>query len=763
MTNRVSQSALFDAVRTSILIQRNTPPIHCADRSQLLPASFAQQRLWFAEQLNKASEQHNLCVAFHITGKLNIGVLTDALTAMVQRHEPLRTTFIWQDHQLWQIPQNAQPFFLKQDKLTNRTEVEHIAKTEAGLAFDIAKSPLLRGRLLLLDNKQQVLLLTFHHLAFDGWSLEIFMSELGVLYGAFSSGQASPLTELSVQYADFAVWQRAWLQGQVLENLQTYWLNQMSNPSAPLQISSIPKNTSLHGCGDCLPFTFDAELSAACKQTARHEGLTVFMFLLTAFKVLLFRLSGEKDIIVGVPIANRNRKELEGLIGLLVNTLPLRSHIQENMSVRSLMTQVRQTVLEAYKHQDFLFEQLIEALHLPRQIDRPPLLQVMFSYLNVPETEWMLSGLEVQSWNVHNGCADFDLKLTVWEKNGCFGGEMEFDCELFDKPAIESLIEQWHMLLAGMIANADNHIDALPLLTPQQTQKILRLATGAKSCYPRDMTVHQVFEAVVNRQTDKVALSYGAVTLSYKALNSRANQFAYFMAEQGITLGDLVMVCLTASPDFIIATLAILKLGATFLPIDVSEPAARIETALRGASIAAIIGNQTLSNEILSLSSKTFLFDKLADALNQYSVENPSMQVSATNLAYVMFTSGSTGEPKAVCIAHRGITRLVCTANYAKLDAKEVMLQFNDGAWEHRAIWGEDLIPYGTPISPSRVLAGPLPEAGKWVRLEISASQVGIAPGSKPGPGSRTMIRMPRCSSQATRHSMILLGSSLAP
>jgi len=688
----MADSSLFNAVRASILAQRNTPPIERVDRRQLLPASFAQQRLWFMEQLDKANAQHNLCVAFQITGNLNTAALQDSLSAMVQRHESLRTSFKWNADQLWQVvsPPSTSAIVMQQDNAATEADVERIAKHEASQTFDIEHPPLLRCRLIGIDEQHHVLLLTFHHLAFDGWSFEIFMRELGVLYGAFSTGLPSPLSELSVQYADFAVWQRKWLQGQVLQDLQAYWLEKMTNPPAPLMISSIPKNPSARGRGNCLAFRFGAELNAEYKGIAQREGLTDFMFLLTAFNILLFRLSGESDIIVGVPIANRNRKELEGLIGLLVNTLPIRSHIRADMSVRELMAQVRQTVLEAYTHQDFLFEMLIEALRLPRRIDRPPLVQTMFSYLNVPKTEWTLADLKTHSWNVHNGCSRFDLNLTVWETDGALGGELEYDCELFDLPAIESLVEQWRTLLSGIIAAPDERIDALPLLTAAQTQQILSLATGAKPDYPRDTPIHRVFETIVKQYAEKTALNYGAISLSYTELNNQANQLACFMTQRGVTRGGLVVVCLPASPDFIIAILAILKLGAAFLPVELTEPVGRIESALRGAGVAAVISHTELSGTVLSLSPTIFMLDKLADELSLYPVENLVVTVDATDLAYVMFTSGSTGEPKAVCIPHRGVVRLACAANYAQLTADEVMMQLAPLAFDASTfeIWG---------------------------------------------------------------------------
>jgi aspartate racemase len=688
----MADSSLFDAVRASILAQRNTPPIERADRSQLLPASFAQQRLWFMEQLDKASAQHNLCVAFQISGTLNIDAMQQGLNTMVQRHESLRTSFNWEVDQLWQIvsPITASAIVMTQDTETTDTDIERLAKQEASLAFDITHPPLLRCKLIGINERDHVLLLTFHHLVFDGWSFEIFMRELGVIYDAFNVGQPSPLSELAVQYADFAVWQRKWLKGQVLEDLQAYWLEKMSNPPAPLMISSIPRNLAARGCGDCLGFQLAPDLSTACKQFANNEGLTVFMFLLAAFNALLFRLSGETDIIVGVPIANRNRKELEGLIGLLVNTLPLRSSLRADMSIRDLMTQVRQTVLEAYKHQDFLFETLIEALRLPRRIDRPPLVQTMFSYLNVPKTEWTLSGLTIKARNVHNGRSRFDLNLSMWEEDGRLGGEIEFDCELFDKPAIEALLEQWRTLLGGIIADPDCRIDALPLLTTAQTQQILSLATGATPDYPRDTAIHRVFETIVSKHSDKIALNYGTVTLTYYELNIHANQLAHCMIQQGITHGDLVAVCLPASPDFIIAILAILKLGGAFLPIEHSEPAARIEAALRGASVSAIISHEELSSDVLSLTTRIFRLDQLLEELRQYPIDNLAVTVNATDRAYVMFTSGSTGDAKAVCIAHRGVVRLACAANYAKLGVDEVMLLLAPLAFDASTfeIWG---------------------------------------------------------------------------
>lgn len=680
----IYQSSLWDAVRASLRVQHNAPPIQREDRSQKLSASFAQQRLWFIEELSGPSSQHNLSVALILTGNLNLDALRRGLSVIVHRHESLRTSFKWEFGQLWQIIHPAVDFStLNQETLEPNVNIDILIKEEAARPFDIAQLPLLRAKLIQKNERDHTLLITFHHMIFDGWSFEVFMRELDQAYRAFSLGQVSPFVDMPIQYVDFSIWQRAWMKGQIRQDLESYWLSKLSNPPAPLIIS---RNSSgfqnLTQVGNCVSFSINSDLSNACKRLAGKEGLTLFMFLLAAFQTLLFRRSGEEDIIVGVPVANRNRLELDSLIGLLVNTLAIRSRLAGDISFVSLMAQVRQTLLDAYAHQDLPFEMLVEALKLPRQFNRPPLVQIMFSYLNVPKSGWSLHELEVNALNVHNGKARLDLSLTMWEKDGCLGGQLEYDCALFDQNTIESMLDQWRTLLESITISPDFRLDSLQLLSQSQKQMVLDLADGPKVVYPRDTPIHRVFESIADTRRYETALNFGVTQISFNDLNMRSNQLAHYLSQQGVVSGDLIAVCLPTSPEFIVSILATLKLGAAYLPLEPSEPISRINAALRGQRVKAAITFSTLISDVSRLVTSVYMLDQLSQVLAQCQTENLSVSVSATDLAYVMFTSGSTGNPKAVCTPHRGVVRLACAANYAKLSSKEVFLQLSPLAFD---------------------------------------------------------------------------------
>ncbi len=677
----------WHAVRAGLQAQRQAPPLARQDRSGPLPASFAQQRLWLLEQLSGPSAQHNLCVSLHLRGPLQPSALQSSLALLLDRHEALRTTLYLDNGVLLQRIHPATDLHLPLQQVTDAAALAELARTEAATPFDLSQPPLLRARLLQLDAQQHCLLLTHHHLAFDGWSFEVFMAELGQLYGALSQGQPVSLPPLQWQYADYAAWQRDWLRGEQLAQLRAYWLARMAGPPAVLQLpADKPACGVAQRRGACMRFDLPLALSLACKAMAAQEGVTLFVLLLAAYQTLLYRQGGQTDIVVGTPVANRNRRELQGLVGLLVNTLPLRSLMDGAASFRHLLGQLRQTVLEAYRHQDMPFELLVQALPLPRQPHVPPLVQTLFAYLNLPPSGWTLPGLVVAADNVANGTARVDLSLTLWERDGCLGGQLEYDCDRYTSVAASQLLAQWQTLLAAAVAAPGLSLDALPLLSPQARELAWRQGCGPRPDYPRDSSIPARFDTWAEAQPEAPALVCGGQRLSYGALARRANQLAHSLAGQ-LSPGALVGICLPAGVDYIVAMLAVLKCGAAFVPLLQDEPAGRVQDALGGQPLAMLLSHTGFAPQLAGLAPVLLLDDAALAGLPE---TPPGRTVAADDMAYVMFTSGSTGTPKGVCTPHRGVLRLVLGANYASLGPSHTLLQLAPLAFDAATfeVWG---------------------------------------------------------------------------
>lgn len=686
------QAALWDAVRAGLRAQRAAPAIAPADRGIPLPAGFAQEGMWLSEQLAGPSAQHNLCVAMSLRGRLDPAALGRSLEALLERHEILRTRLEWSEGGLHQIILPPQPLVLPIEPLPGGiAALERIASEEARRVFDLTKRPLPRARLLRLDEDTHGLILTFHHLAFDGWSFEVFMGELGQLYGAFRAGQGAPLPPPALQYADYAVWQRLVLQGDRLRELTGYWSTQMAEPPAPLRLpADRPGSPHAVRRGDCMSLALPEALSRGIRTLASAEAATPFMVLLAAYQVLLSRHSGEENVAVGSPAAQRNRAELRDLVGPLVNILVFRCRVSGDSPFRRFLAEVRETVLAAYAHQEYPFELLAAASPHWRGADGGFPVSAMFTYLNLPGSGWTLPGLAVEAWNVHHGTARYDLSLTVRETEGGLCGQFEYDAERFDPRYIQSLARQWETLLGGIVANPECPVAELPLLSEPEIRTLRALTAGPKPAYPREMPIHGVFETVARTRPDATALVFGAERLSYGALDRRAGQLAQRLRERHIKPGNLVGLCFPASPDYVVAALAVLKVGAAYVPLDPGEPLPRIRVALRGSRLAAVLTHEALPRSLVGLDAPLLTLDALHPSGDYRAADDPAPADWATAPAYVMFTSGSTGTPKAVCIPHRGVVRLARAANYAELGPAETMLMLAPLAFDASTfeLWG---------------------------------------------------------------------------
>lgn len=646
------------------------PPISPSCRVGNLPLSFAQQRLWFFVQLEPGTPTYNVVTAFQLKGLLNVTVLEQSLAEMGRRHEILRATFVAIDGKPYQIIAPDMALTLPIVDLRSLPALEREAAAqrliveEARQLFDLTQGPLLRVKLLRLAETEHKLLLTMHHLVSDGWSLEIFFRELSVLYKAYGAGQSSPLPELPIQYADFVVWQRRWLQGEVLEPQLDYWKRQLQEPLPVLELpTDHPRPAVQTYQGACQSLMLPTPLTETLKSLSGQAGCTLFMTLLTAFKILLYRYTGQTDIIVGVPIAGRNQLETEGLIGCFVNTLVIRSDLCGNPTFRALLARIREVVLAAFAHQDLPFEKLVEKLQPERTLNHSPLFQVMFQYLNDFMSTLMLTDLTVSPLEIDTGTAKFDLSLFIIERAEGLRVAVEYNTDLFETSTITRLLGHFQTLLAGIGANPDEGISNLPLLAETERYQLLITWNNTQASYPQEVCLHQLFEAQVEQTPDAVAMIFPSTNLghgedsqlTYRELNRRANQLAHRLQALGVGPEVLVGLYLERSPEMVVGLLGVLKAGGAYIPLDLAYPPARLAFMLDDARPAVLLTQQRLMARLPHYKGQIITIDLDGQDLVRQSAENPASGVTADNLAYVIYTSGSTGQPKGVMISHRAI------------------------------------------------------------------------------------------------------------
>lgn len=667
---------LFDAptvasLAESIEVQLNqnqewhTWAIAPVTRNQNLPLSFAQQRLWFLEQLLPDSPFYNFPQTFRLFGQVNVKALEQSLNEIVRRHEVLRTTFASLDGQPVQIIIPALSVLIHLEDLRSLpesekdTEIQRLSIEEFQQPFNINRGPLLRAALIQIDAEESLLLLSIHHIVFDGWSVSVLFQELTLLYQAFANGLPSPLTELTIQYADFAVWQRQWLQGKVISEQLSYWKQQL----ADLPILQLPSNRPRPAIqtyrGARQPLALSKSLSEAVTRFSQHEGATLYMTLLAAFQTLLYRYTSSEDIVVGSLIANRHHQEIESLIGFFVNTLVLRSDFSDSPTFRQLLKQVREVTLEAYAHQDVPFEKLVEELEPERDLSRHPLFQICFALQNVPIQALELSGLTINHRLEHNGTAKFDLFLELFETPDGISGWFEYSTDLFDAATISRLGENFQTLVAGIVANPDQKVADLPLLTPAERQQLLVEWNQTQADYPQQTCIHQLFEAQVKRVPDSIAAIFADQQITYRELNARANQLARHLQALGVRPDVLVGICLERSLDAIVALLGVLKAGGAYIPLDPAYPQQRLSLMVSDSQLSVLLTQQHLLAQLPQHQAHIVCLDKDWHDIATQSQDNLDTNVNPDNLAYVIYTSGSTGKPKGVQIMHGSVVNFL--------------------------------------------------------------------------------------------------------
>ncbi|MFM9435117.1 amino acid adenylation domain-containing protein, partial [Janthinobacterium sp. CG_23.3] len=666
--------ALFDATTIETLAQRivqarreqgaGVPAIAPADRNAPLALSFGQQRLWFLDQFESGGAVYNVPAAVRLSGSLDGDALERSLNEIVRRHEALRTRFASVDGNPRQIIAAAAACALAHTDLSGLPHAEREAKAgwlaqdEAQTPFDLDGGALLRARLIRLEPEQHIVLLTMHHIASDGWSLGVLVRELVALYTAYSQQRASPLPELAIQYADFAQWQRQWLQGEALEQQVSYWKNQLGGAPTLLTLPTDrarPASQSYRGAS--LPFVISQATTAGLHALSRQARATLFMTLAAAFNVLLARHAGQSDICIGTPIANRQRAELEPLIGFFVNTLVLRTQVDGDAAFSDLLQQVRATALGAYAHQDLPFEQLVEALNPERHASHAPLFQVMLALQNAPMSGLALPGLTIEVLPGAEAPAKFDLTWNVREEGGQLLNTFEYSTDLFDAATMQRMAGHLTRLLEAVVAEPGTRVADLPLLRDAERDQLLVAWNQTGQAYPTELCVEQLFEAQVARTPERVALSCAGVELSYAQLNQRANRVAHLLRRRGIGPGAVVGVCLERNADLIVALLAVLKAGAAYLPLDPDYPRERIAFMLDDAGVALVLAHARFQDLLSTCQAPIALVD---EQLGQAEAgDNPAPLAGARDLAYVIYTSGSTGQPKGVAIEHRATVTLL--------------------------------------------------------------------------------------------------------
>jgi len=647
-----------DIALTSVPILKRTENVE-------LPLSFAQQRLWFLDQFEPNSPFYNIHVALRLTGTLKVPALEQSLQAIVERHEALRTNFITVDGQALQIIQTQADWqvsvFDLQHLPANEQEiaVQQLAQEHAIQPFDLANQALFRAKLLVLNNTENVLLVSMHHIVSDGWSMGVFVKELAALYDAYAQDKSPNLLPLPIQYADFALWQRQWLQGDVLQSQLNYWQKQLKDAPALLPLPTDRPRPAVQTFGGARQeFALSLELTQKLTQLSQQQGCTLFMTLLAAFDTLLYRYTEQTDILVGTPIANRDRIEIEGLIGFFVNTLVMRTDLAGNPSFSELLGRVRKMAMDAYAHQNLPFEMLVEALQPERNLSHTPLFQVMFVLENAPVSELELTGLIVNLLKEKSTTAKFDLTLGMENTATGLVGVWEYNTDLFDAGTIERLAGHFVTLLESIVANPQQRISQLPLLTQPEQHQLLVEWNDTQADYPQDKCIHQLFEEQVERTPDAVAVVFENEQITYQQLNCRANQLAHYLRSLGVVADELVGICVERSLEMVVGLLGILKVGGAYLPLDPEYPTERLHFMLEDAQVKVLLTQQPLVELVPEHQACNIYLDTDWEKIAQNSKSNPKNSVIPDNLAYVIYTSGSTGKPKGVLVNHVSVVNL---------------------------------------------------------------------------------------------------------
>ncbi|HEX8091300.1 MAG TPA: amino acid adenylation domain-containing protein, partial [Blastocatellia bacterium] len=693
------------------------PPITPTSGETDIPLSFAQERLWFLDQFQQGSPLYNLPGAVRVRGPLSVPALEKCVNEIIRRHETLRTTFGYEDGQPVQriATESARPLPLIElcqcAAYDQQAEVSRIIAGEAATAFDLSRGPLFRVMLLCLGEGEHILLLTMHHIISDGWSVGILVHELTALYNAFLKGEPSPLPELPIQYADYAIWQRRYLSGATLAAQLSHWKQKVAGTSDILELPTDrrrPRIRTFQGARESILLGQGIYQSAT--EFARQEGITLFMLMLGAFQVLLYRFTGQDDFNIGTPIAGRNRTEMEGLIGVFVNTLVLRANLSGDPDVHGLLRRVSDDLFDAFAYQDLPFEKLVGELQLDRDLSHTPLFQVMFVFQNTEMPSLKMSGLHADRIDVDTDLAKFDLTLSIEERGEGLLVSCEYRTDLFDQETIARMLHYYQNLMEGAAANPDTRVSELPLLAHVEIDQLIGQANESDKEYAKGDLLHAIFEAQVERRPDSIAVISDRQHLTYGALNVRANLLASYLRGMGAGPEAIVGLFMDRSIDMIIGLLGIIKSGAAYLPIDPACPRERVAFMLEDSQAQILITERSLLGSLPDGSTKKICIDELWAEIAACSADNLCSGAVPDNAAYVIYTSGSTGNAKGVLVSHSNVVRLFsATHAWFCFDDTDVWTLFHSYAFDFSVweIWGALLhggrlavVPYWVSRSP---------------------------------------------------------------
>ncbi|CAK0464085.1 non-ribosomal peptide synthase [Burkholderia pseudomallei] len=698
----VALSTVFDAPVLSALASRlddNTaavlPPIPLAPRDGRIALSLAQQRLWFLTQLEGVSEAYHMSGAVRLDGPLNREVLQRALNRIVMRHEALRTCFVREEGEPIQVIQPHADLTMSYHDLREAESIRHeagnreqraknLSQAHASAPFDLSRDLPVRVLLLQLADEAHVVQVVMHHIASDGWSVGVFLQELSALYGSFIAEQGDPLAPLPLQYADYAAWQRRWLASGQLEKQGAFWQTNLSGAPTLLELpTDRPRPPKQSHAGASVEVKLGAALSERVKRLSQRHGVTPYMTLLSSWAAVLSRLSGQEEVVIGSPVAGRNRTEVEALIGFFVNTLALRLDLSSEPTVGELLKRTKAQVLSAQAHQDLPFDQVVERVKPPRSTAHPPLFQVMFDWHNTPARALTMPGLTVSVASTETTTSQYDLVLSMQERNGDIVGHLNYATALFDEQTARRYARYWRRLLEGMTAGSANvSVARLPLLDEAEREQVVHEWNATERAYPIRQCIHQLFEAQAARTPNAIAIGDERVT--YAALNASANRLARHLRALGVVADTRVAVCIERGAPMVIALLAIWKAGGAYVPLDPAYPRERIAYMLRDSAPIAVLTSRASRDLVASHlpdRAPLVVIDAAAcpwDALSGDDLDPNDIELNATHLCYVIYTSGSTGQPKGVMIEHRNLVNYTLDAiRWFGLGPGETVLQQN--------------------------------------------------------------------------------------
>ncbi|CPM05395.1 non-ribosomal peptide synthetase [Burkholderia pseudomallei] len=675
----------LEAENTEVL-----PPIPLAPRDGRIALSLAQQRLWFLTQLEGVSEAYHMSGAVRLDGLLNREVLQRALNRIVMRHEALRTCFAREEGEPIQVIQPHADLTMSYHDLREAEQSEQRAKdlsqAHASAPFDLSRDLPVRVLLLQLEDEAHVVQVVMHHIASDGWSVGVFLQELSALYGSFIAEQGDPLAPLPLQYADYAAWQRRWLASGQLEKQGAFWQTNLSGAPTLLELpTDRPRPPKQSHAGASVEVKLGAALSERVKRLSQRHGVTPYMTLLSSWAAVLSRLSGQEEVVIGSPVAGRNRTEVETLIGFFVNTLALRLDLSSEPTVGELLKRTKAQVLSAQAHQDLPFDQVVERVKPPRSTAHPPLFQVMFDWHNTPARALTMPGLTVSVASTETTTSQYDLVLSMQERNGDIVGHLNYATALFDEQTARRYARYWRRLLEGMTAGSANvSVARLPLLDEAEREQVVHEWNATERAYPIRQCIHQLFEAQAARTPNAIAIAIGDERVTYAALNASANRLARHLRALGVVADTRVAVCIERGAPMVIALLAIWKAGGAYVPLDPAYPRERIAYMLRDSAPIAVLTSRASRDLVASHlpdRAPLVVIDAAAcpwDALSGDDLDPNDIELNATHLCYVIYTSGSTGQPKGVMIEHRNLVNYTLDAiRWFGLGPGETVLQQN--------------------------------------------------------------------------------------